>query len=80
MQEHVIGVNLFNICVRYDITISRRQEDRSRGHPRVPDSEYHSGTECGFVSLTHENAIFTIEIQFGVRGSLLALDPLNLLS
>ena len=79
MHEHRIRINLFNISVRYDITVTPRQEYLCRGRPRVPDSERHSGTESGCESLSLEKAIFTIGVQFGDRDRLVARDPLKLL-
>jgi len=79
MQEHSVGINRFNIIVRHDVTVSPRHEDLSRGLHSVPDSEHHSRTEYGCESLSPENAIFTIGVQFGDRDSLVARDPLKFL-
>jgi len=75
MQEHSIGINLFNIIFRHDVAVSPRQEDLSRSLHSVPDSEHHSGTESACESLSHENAIFTIGVQLGDTDRLVARDP-----
>jgi len=77
MQEHSIGINLFNIGVRNDITIPPRQEYLGRSCPFTPDSDHHRGAEFCSQSFSPENAIFTIEVQFGDRDSLFARDPLK---
>ena len=79
MQQQSIGINLFNIIVRHDVTVSPRQEDLSRDLHSVPDSDHHSGTKSGCESLSPENVIFTIGVQMGDSDSLVARDPMKLL-
>ena len=78
MQEHSIRINLFNIGVRYDVTVSPRQEEKSSGLHWVPDIENHSGTECGCESQPWECDIYDW-VEFGDKDSLVTREPIKLL-
>ena len=79
MRGHRIGINLFKIGVRYDVTVSPRQEYLGRVCPFAPYSDHHSGAESCSLSFSPENAILTIDVQFGDRNCLFARDTFKLL-
>jgi len=67
MQEHSIGINLFDVRVRKYVSISSRQEYLGRGCICTLDGENQSGTESCSQSFGKENAIFTVYILLGAR-------------
>jgi hypothetical protein len=60
MQEHSIGINLFDVGVRKYIAICSRQEYLGRGSIFNLDGENHGGAETCSQSFGPEIAIFTV--------------------
>ena len=79
MQEHSIGINLFDVVVRKYIAISSRQEYLGRGSIFTLDGENHGVAETCSQSFGPEIAIFTVYIQLGERDIRIARDPIKFL-
>jgi hypothetical protein len=72
MQEHSIGINLFDVGVRKYVTISSRKEYLGRGSPFILYGGNPSGAEKCSQSFGPEKATFTVYIQLGDRDSRIA--------